>query len=156
MFERPLPLEYGCDAPEVPTEVGFCAGEEIGGITVVVTTIGGPTEGVTVITTTLLLATGSLLPVDVEVVLVGLFDGEGDRLKAELMGVEAVFAGPLDDGGGKVEVELMTGKIMLELYPGVNDDESVEGFELKLDAVGPGVPVVEFKGIGNGTDGYWA
>ncbi|KAH4086552.1 hypothetical protein HBH92_187750 [Parastagonospora nodorum] len=74
------------------------------------------------------------------------------------MGVEAVFAGPLDDGGGKVEVEveLMTGKIMLELYPGVNDNESVEGFELKLDAVGPGVPVVEFKGIGNGTDGYWA
>jgi hypothetical protein len=154
MFERPPPLEDGCDAPEVPTEVGLCAGEEMEGITVVVTTIGRPTEGVTVITTTLLLATGSLLPVDVEVVLVGLFDDEGDRLKAELMGGEAVFAGPLDDGGGKVE--LITGTIMLELYPGVNDDESVEEFELKLDSVEPGVPVVEFKGIGNGIDGYWA
>lgn len=154
MFGRPPPLGDGCDALGVPVEVGLGAGEEKEGVTVVVTTMGGPAEGVTVITTTLLLDTGSLLVVDVEVVLVRLPDVEGIRLEAELTGVVAVRTGPLDGEGSRDEFELMTGAMVLELYPGVSDNESEGLFKLELDAVGPGATVVVFKGIGKGADGY--
>jgi len=115
--------------------------------------MGGPAEGVTVITTTLL-DTGSLLLVDVEVSLARMFDVEGGRLEAELMGVEAVLTGPFGSEGSKEDVELITGAMALGLYSGVSDDK-IEGlFRLELDAVGPGVTAVVFKGIGKGADGY--
>ena len=153
MFGRPPPFGDGCDTLGVPIEVGLGAGEETEGLTVVVTTMGGPAEGVTVITTTLL-DTGSLLLVDVEVSLARMFDVEGGRLEAELMGVEAVLTGPFGSEGSKEDVELITGAMALGLYSGVSDDK-IEGlFRLELDAVGPGVTAVVFKGIGKGADGY--
>jgi hypothetical protein len=118
----------------LPIEVRLCVREVARGNTVVVTMMGGPVEGVTVTTTTLILVTGLLL----------------------LIGVTVVLGVPSDDKGSKVEVDLIVGVVctmVLELSAGLMNEEGERVLELELDPVGPGVSVVVFRGIGKGASG---
>lgn len=115
-----------------PGEEERCPECKTEGITVVVTTMGGPTEGVIVITI-VLLGAGVLLLVEATVLLVILLGGRGNNVG-------------LDEGADVACVGVF------ELGIGCNCDEGDEVPVYILEAVGPNSIVVVLEERGKGAD----
>jgi hypothetical protein len=122
---------------ELTIGVGTCTREGTEASTVVVTTTRGPWEGVTVIITTLLLATGLLL----------------------LIGATVVLAKPLESEESQVEVDVVA-ETVCNVVPGLSlgsiydeDEEEDELTTVERGAVVSSMDPVVFEGNGNGANG---